>query len=142
SILTGPITSVLTHFDLSNKMLWVLWLSLVLPYWFAMGIGIALIRRWTRNPEDIATQGILESDLKTIRLGIEIASIVIAALCFYGGPIDGPTRIPMRRAIRPVIISNLRKIDGAKQLLASEKNLPPDYVPTENELVSCLERGG
>jgi hypothetical protein len=142
SLLTGPITSVLTSFDISNRTLLVLWPLFLLPYWFCLGSGVALIRWRAQNPDTVTNQGILKSDLKTIRLGIGTAAVIVAALCFRGGPIGGPTHVPMRPAIRVRIMSNLRKIDGAKQQFASEKNLPLDSVPTESELASYLERGG
>jgi len=39
------------------------------------------------------------------------------------------------------IINNLRQIDAAKQQLAKENKLAPDYIPTMAELVPYLGRG-
>jgi hypothetical protein len=43
AILSGPIPPLLTHLDITDGQLQVLWLAIIPPYWLALGAGAGLI---------------------------------------------------------------------------------------------------
>jgi hypothetical protein len=68
--------------------------------------------------------------------------VILAILSLPRGPILGMNRVSKGASREARIVQHLRQIDCAKQQLALDRNLPPEYVPTEAEVVLCLGRDG
>ena len=146
SVLIGPVPTLLTLFDISDKQLLVLSCVLIIPYWACLGTISGLLQQLSHNPDaDQQPNLSAKQTPKRIRWTIEIAAFVIAAIFFVKGPIAGPNYISSGRysagSTRNSIINKLRQIDGAKQQFALEKKPSPDYVPTKAELAPYLFGG-
>ena len=142
SVLSGPLPAVLTCFDISNKLFHTLWPMLILPYWAILGTSVGIIR-WKKCTSD-ATQergAASRQHSNATRWTIEIVAVILAVISLPLGPVMGPVRVSTRHWPGHGVINNLRQLDGAKQQLALERKLSPDYVPTEAELSPYLYKG-
>jgi hypothetical protein len=72
-----------------------------------------------------------------IRLGVAGLAVVFAIITMMSMP--GSTIINTGGSIQIAIVNNLRQIDAAKNELVLEKKVPPDYVPTEAELLQYIK---
>ena len=145
SALCGPVPTLLTYLDVSNQQLLIFSGVLIIPYWGILGT-IAGFLRWTLCART-SEQGQIASskrNKKYTRWIIEIMVVVIGAIFFWWGPLVRPPVNSGRYSagwVRNSVINNLRQIDAAKNELALEKKLPPDYVPTEADLAPYLIGG-
>jgi hypothetical protein len=142
SILSGPIPILLTHFDITNKQLFIFWGALVIPYWVCLGVTGGFLR-WKTSTQVFEQKPLvsLNPNKKYTRWTIEIIAVVLAIISFPGGPIAGPSFVSGGPSIRNSVINKLRQIDAAKNQLALEEKLSPDYVPTKAELAPYLYQG-
>lgn len=119
SVLIGPVPTLLTLFDISDKLLLVLSCVLIIPYWACLGT-IAGLLQWPNQSSDANQQPNLavKQTAKRIRWTIAIAAAVIAVLFFLDGPIAGPNYVSNGRysagAFRYAVNNNLRQVDAAK----------------------------
>ena len=142
SVLSGPIPQLLISLDISNRTLYLLWATLILPYWCVLGAAAGILSRRRGGSGSLQEPtGPSRGQLNRMRWTIELGAVGLAAFLFLlgacawppGGPGGGTSR-------QSRILNNLRQIDAAKQQFALEKHLPVDYVPTEAELAPYLGR--
>jgi hypothetical protein len=144
SILIGPVPTLLTLFDISNKQLFILSCVLIIPYWLCLGIIAGLIQRSNIHREaDQQRNFSVKQITKRIRWTIGIVLFVIAAIFFLNGPIAGPNYISNGRysvgATRLAVINEVRQVDGAKNEFILEKSPPTNYVLTETDLMPYIK---
>lgn len=137
SVLSGPVPALLTHFDISDKTLYVLWGVSVVPYWIMLGAAAGLLRWATRSRSLPVVPGKVHEQIGSI---IGIMAILLAVISYRSGPFAAMGPASVGPSLPARIMTNLRQIDGAKQQLALEKKLSSDYVPTEAELAPYLGR--
>ncbi|MCW5551843.1 MAG: hypothetical protein KIS67_06695 [Verrucomicrobiae bacterium] len=139
SLLSGPLPSILVCFDISDRQLYVFWAALVIPYWAVLGATFGHVS-WKRRAVGTDAESACASGkkLRQVRWKIEVAALLLAVLGFPQGPVSGPAYISSPKQPRIAIINNLQQIDAAKQQMALEKKLSPDYAPTEVELAEYL----
>ncbi len=144
SVLIGPVPTLLSLFDISDKQLLVLSCVLIIPYWACLGTITGLLQ-WPNQSLDANQQHNLSArqTAKQIRWTIGIAAFVIAAIFFVKGPIAGPKYVSNGRysagAFKYAVINNLRQVDAAKNEFILEKNPPTNYVPTEADLTPYIK---
>jgi hypothetical protein len=136
-LLIGPIVPVLVSFDITNTQFQALGLSLVFPYWACLGASVGFLR-WRANAGAASGEqtSLTKPILKQIRWSVAMVAFVVGLISTLMWPSfvsGGPSRTS-------AIINNLRQLDGAKQQLALEKKLSPDYVPNEADLAPYLGR--
>jgi hypothetical protein len=145
STLSGPVPKLLTFFDISNKQLLILSCVLIIVYWACFGTAAGLLC-WKLSASDSGQQREASSkkNKKYTRWTVKIIAVILAIISFPSGLISAPGYISSRYSagwMRNSVINNLRQIDAAKNQLALEKKLPPNYVPTEAELALYLYGG-
>ena len=141
SLLSGPVPSLLVLLDITNRQLYIAWALLTIPYWVCLG-AVTGFMRWhtTHDQQQVLLTG---QCLRQIRWLVGVNAFLLALLSFTSGPVAGPNYVSNgRNSPRSSILNNLRQIDGAKQQLAIERKLSPEYVPTEADLVSYLTGQG
>ena len=136
AILSGPIPPLLTHFDITNAQLNILWLAIPFLYWFALGVGAGLIG-WKVSAAESQPE-------RWVEQGLRITRAAAAMLVFAGGLLSFflyPNFVGGGSSPENMIKNNLRIIEGSKDQLALEKNLPTGYVVTEADLAQYIKGG-
>ena len=140
SVLSGPIPQLLINLDISNQTLYLLWATLILPYWCVLGAAAGILSRRRGGSGSLQEPtGPSRGQLNRMRWMIELGALGLAAFLFLlgacawppGGPGGGTSR-------QSRILNNLRQIDAAKQQFALEKQLSTGYIPTAAELAPYL----
>jgi hypothetical protein len=143
--LCGPVPTLLTYLDVSDKQLLIFSCVLIIPYWGILGT-IAGLLRWgiCVRTSELSQIALSKQNNKYTRWTIELMAVVLGTIFFVWGPLVRPPLNSGRYSagsVRNSVINNLRQIDAAKNELALEKKLPPDYVPTEADLAPYLTGG-
>jgi len=144
SVLIGPIPTLLTLFDISDRQLLVLSCVLIIPYWASLGMMSGLLQRLIHRPDVDQGPGLsAKQSAKRIRWTIGITAFVLAAIFFVKGPIAGPNYVSSGHCsaggVRWSVVNNLRQIDAAKREFILEKNPPTNYVLTEADLTPYIK---
>ena len=144
SVLIGPVPTLLTLFDISDKQLLVLSCVLIIPYWACLGTASGLLQRLMhRSDVDQEPRLSVRQSAKRIRWTIGITAFVLAAIFFMKGPILGPNYVSSGRDSSRwmgwSVVNNLRQIDAAKREFILEKNPPTNYVLTEADLTPYIK---
>jgi hypothetical protein len=144
SVLIGPVPTLLTFFDISDKRLLMLSCMLIIPYWACLGTISGLLQQLSHDPDANQQPNLfVKQAAKRIRWTIAIGAFVIAAIFFVKGPIAGPNYISNGRysagAFRNAVINNLRQVDAARNEFILEKKPSPDHIVTEADLTSYIK---
>ena len=144
SVLIGPVPTLLTLLDISDKQLLVLSCALIIPYWACLGTASGLLQRLIHSPDVDQELGLsAKQSSKRIRWTIGITAFVLAAIFFMKGPIVGPNYVSSGHysagGVRWSVVNNLRQIDAAKREFILEKNPPTNYVLTEADLTPYIK---
>ncbi len=128
--LRGPIYALLFNLNISNTWFDALWLSSLPVYWVVLGIVVgALVREFFP----------IKSKQAVWLIYLGIAGLAVGFGIFSDLRMTNLANPPPVRSVNNAIMNNLRQIDGAKQQLALEKKLSPDYVPTETDLLLYIK---
>ena len=144
SVVVGPVPTLLTLFDISDKQLFVLSCVSLIPYWACLGTISGLFQQPKHNLDAGHQQDLsAKQTSKRIRWKIEITAFVIATIFFLDGPIAGPNYISNGRysagAFRNAVINNLRQVEAAKNQFILEKKTSPDQIITEQDLTPYIK---
>ena len=135
--LSGPVPTILSFFDITDRQLLVLSCLLIIPHWAGLG-AIAGIRKFQIYKADPGQQKNLFPGqiAKQIRWQIEIIALVLAVLIFPVGPFYGSVNVgPSPAAARRMAIDRkLGQINWAKEQFARDKKILPGYVPSPTDL--------
>jgi len=142
SVIIGPVPTLLTFFDISDKQLFILSCALIIPYWACLGIIAGIFQHSSGNPNAEHQHSFPAKQIvKRIRWTIGIAAFVGAA--FFILAIAGSNHISSRQysagAYRNAIINTVRQLDAAKNQFILEKNPPTNYIVTETDLMPYIK---
>jgi hypothetical protein len=144
SVLIGPVPTLLTFFDISDKQLLVLSCIFIILYWAGLGIIAGLFQQPNHNPDANQDQNFPAKQIaKRIRWTIEIVAVLVAILFFLDGPIAGPNYISNGRysagEYRNAIINEVRQVDAARNEFVLEKNPSTNHIVTEADIMPYIK---
>lgn len=126
----GPIYALLFNLNISNAWFDALWLLSFPVYWIVLGIAVETF------VGEFVSFGAKPAAWLT---WLGIAGLAVGFGIFTEMRMAKLADPDPGRSAAWAIVRNLRQIDAAKQQLAQEKKLSPNYVPTETDLLLYIK---
>ncbi len=135
--LSGPVPTILTFFDITDRQLLVLSCLLIIPYWAGLGAIAGTLKFQIYEADPHLQKNLFPGQIaKRIRWQIEIIALFVAVAIFPVGPFYGSVNVgPSPGAARRMAIDRkLGQINWAKEQFARDKKILPGYVPSPTDL--------